>query len=164
MTFKEKWWLLTKKKDCMRILIFRDDKRVDEKIVLVKGNKFEIGEEMYSVESEKVRFHGGIPFLVFLNNNPEALNPSDIQKSNISAEEYYGAINQNIMIQILRYASDGDKKILNAIYIANFVGVGVLGLGLYLLFDKISIILSHVEEIKALLEQIQQIINSGLLS
>ena len=161
MTIKEHLRLLFNKKNSVRILIFTPDKRVIERVVLRDSKSFNIGERKYTIEAEKVHYFKGTPFLAYNEDSIEAINPNNLEESSISAEEYYSAINQNIVLQIMRYATKGDQKILNMILIGAGSTIGILGAGLYFMYTKIQELGVELIELKALIESLIDINSSG---
>lgn len=152
MTFKEHLRLIFNKKRSLRILIFTPDKRVIEKVALRDSKSFDIGERKYTIESDKVHYFKGVPFLAYKEDNIEAIDPNNLTESSISAEEYYSAINQNIVQQIMRYATKGDQKILNMILLGSGASIGILGAGLYFLYTKVQELSIQIIELQNFIE------------
>lgn len=161
MTFRSNLLLLFKKKRAIRILIFTPDKRVTETVVLRDSKSFTIGERKYDIEADKVHYYKGTPFLAYNEDSITAIDPNNLSESSISAEEYYSAINQNIVLQIMRYATKGDQKILNTILLGSGATIGVLGLGMYLLFNKVQELSLKLIELQDLLESLISLTSGG---
>ena len=154
MKFSEKMTLLFNKKNALRVTIFTEDKRVKRYVVVVKGKTFNIENMTYTIEADKVHYFKGLPYLAYKEDSLEAIDPSNLESSVISPEEYYAAIDQNILLQLMRYATKGDQKLINMILISGASVIGVLGLGLYFLFDKVADLNAEILALKLLLEQI----------
>ena len=154
MTIKDNLTLLFMKKKSLRILLFTPDKRVIETVVLRDSKSFNIGERKYNIEPDKVHYFKGVPFLAYVEDSIEAIDPNKLENSSISAEEYYSAINQNIVLQIMRYATKGDQKLINTILIGSGATIGILGAGLYYLFTKIQELSLQIIELYALIESL----------
>lgn len=154
MTLKNHLVLFFKKKKSLRVLLFTSDKRVIETVVLRDSESFNIKERKYDIETNKVHYFKGTPFLAYKEDNPSAIDPSNLQASNISAEVYYSAINQNIVLQIMRYATKGDQKILNTILIGAGASIGILGAGLYFLYTKVQELSIQLIELQSLIESL----------
>ena len=154
MTLKNHLVLFFKKKKALRILLFTPDKRVIETVVLRDSKSFNIGERKYDIEPEKVHYYKGTPFLAYKEDSVSAIDPNNLKDSSISAEEYYSAINQNIVLQIMRYATKGDQKILNTILIGAGASIGILGAGLYFLYTKVQELSIQLIELQSLIESL----------
>lgn len=162
MTIKNHLTLLFNKKKSLRILLFTPDKRVIETVVLRDSKSFVIKERKYDIEPEKVHYYKGVPFLAYKEDSVSAIDPNNLIDSSISAEEYYSAIDQNIVLQILRYATKGDQKILNMILIGAGSTIMSLGAGMYYLYTKIIELQIQVLQLTDILESLEAIIiNSG---
>ena len=161
MTIKNHLTLLFNKKKALRVLLFTPDKRVIETVVLRDSKSFTIKERKYDIESQKVHYFKGVPFLAYKEDNVSAIDPNNLGESSISAEEYYSAINQNIVLQIMRYATKGDQKILNMILLGSGASIGILGAGMYFLFSKIQELSIKLIELQTLIESIITSNNGG---
>lgn len=161
MKFKDYLRLIFNKKKAIRVLIFTPDKKVIEHVVLRDSKSFDIGERKYTIEPDKVHYFKGSPFLAYVEDNLQAINPNKLEGSSISAEEYYSAINQNIVQQIMRYATKGDQKLINTILIGSGATIGILGVGMYYLFSKIQELSVQLLELKAIIESLVDLSNGG---
>lgn len=160
MKISERMILLFNKKNALRVTIFTEDKRVKKRIVVVKNKTFDIGEMTYTIESEKVHYYKGLPYLSYREDSLQAIDPSNLEASAISPEEYFSAINQNIVLQIMRYATKGDQKILNMILISAGATIGMLGAGMYYLYTLITELSLQILTLRELLDQIIDTINN----
>lgn len=161
MTLHERMILIFNKKRALRVVLFTPDKRVQQRIVVIKDNTFDIGEATYTVEPDKVHYFRGIPYLSYISDSIEAIDPNDLSKSSVSAEEYYSAINQNILLQIMRYATKGDQKLINMILLSGGATIAILGVAIYMLFNKVEELNIQLIDLQLLLEQIISMINTG---
>jgi len=161
MTMSERMTLWFNKKNALRVTIFTEDKRVRNKVVVVNGKTFNIDNKTYTIESDKVHYYKGLPYLAYRENSCEAIDPTNLKESNFSAEEYFSAIDQNIVLQIMRYATKGDQKLINTILIGAGATIMSLGAGLYFLFTKITELQVELASLRLLLESIQNLVSSS---
>lgn len=154
MTIKDHLTLLFMKKKSLRIILFTPDKRIIETVVLRDSKSFVIGERKYNIEADKVHYFKGVPFLAYQEDSIEAIDPNNLKKSSISAEEYYSAINQNIVLQIMRYSTKGDQKLINMILIGAKATITIIGAGLYFLFTKFQEMSLQIIELQTIIESL----------
>jgi len=152
MTIKNHLTLLFNKKKALRVLLFTPDKRVIETVVLRDSKSFVIKERKYNIEADKVHYFKGVPFLAYKEDSVEAIDPNNLTESSISAEEYYSAINQNIVLQIMRYSTKGDQKLINTILLGAGGTIGIIGAGLYFLFTKFQEMSLQIIELQSIIE------------
>lgn len=176
MTIKERYNLFFYKSKCIKVIIVDVNKRLNTYIVRVDDRGyFSIGERTYAITYEAVYISNGIPAYVYYFDNPSAVNqeeliyqnfPIDVRKTKnkpkVSSADFYNAIEESLLSKIIRYAEDGDQKIINTIMIAGGINLlAVLGgfYFLYTLLDKLSI---YSVEILEILNMIKDALISGV--
>ena len=154
--------LLFNKKRCIKAVIVDTNKRIRMYVIRIDGaTHFNIGKRTYIINYDAVYLSGSVPTYLYYVENPNAvtekeledhLMPVDMQlaskKIDISSTELYNAIEETISAKIIRYAEDGDKKIMNSIYIVGgIIWLSLVGGGyfLYTMLEKIWLLLKENE-------------------
>jgi len=176
MTIKERYNLLFYKSKCIKVIIVDVNKRLNSYIVKKDDNDFfSIGNRTYAVSHEAVYISKGIPAYIYYYDNPSAVTqeelayqqmPVDLKETKlrpeVSSADFYNAIEETLLAKIIRYAEDGDKKIINAIYIMGFINLMVVAGATYFLFTMIEKILIFIEENEAIIEAIRDMLINGV--
>lgn len=166
MTLKEKLDLLFYKNECMRIIIYRENKRIHEYIKRVKtGNSVSVGDGTYTIDVEKIFFRGGLPTIAYFENNPEAFDFIEGRFNNtMTSKMYQIALNETVTEHIISNAKD-KKSDINSTLIYGLGGLGlVFAVGIYYLSDKIATITEKLAEWESIIRALQEIIANGGLN
>ena len=169
MTIKEQVNLLFFKSKCIKVIIIDVNKRLNSYIIRVDDKThFSIGERSYAISYGAVYVSKGIPAYVYYFDNPSPVTkeelvyqtlPVDIKqtktKPKVSSADFYNAIEESLLSKIIRYAEDGDKKIINTILMVGGANLLVVAGGIYFLYtllDKINVFISENENLLELIK------------
>lgn len=176
MKLIEKWNLLFYKNQCIKVIITDVNKRVKTHIVKIDDNKsFNIGERTFMINYDAVFMSGSLPTYFYYISNPTSISkrelekhihPLDVEEASrklpISSDDLYTAIEETISSKIIRYAEDGDKKIINAIYMSGGMNLlATLGMG-YFLYTTLEKVLTFFAENQVLIEAIKNALVNGV--
>ena len=169
MTIIERMNLLINKNKCIKVIITDTNKRVKTYIIKIDDNKsFNIGERTFVINYEAVFNSNGLPTYFYYIDNPNTISALELKKSlkpldpeiasqiiPITSGNLNTAIEETISKKIIRYAEDGDKKIINTIIMMGVMNIfAVLGMG-YFLFMNIEKILNFIIENESLIRAIR---------
>ena len=169
MTIIERMNLLLNKSKCIKVIITDTNKRVKIHIIKIEDNNmFNIGERTFTINYDAVFISNGIPTYFYYIDNPNTISVRELKKClqpldpelasqniEISSSNLYTAIEETIARKIIRYAEDGDKKIINTIIMMGVMNIfAVLGIG-YFLFINIEKILNFIIENESLIRAIR---------
>lgn len=176
MTITERYNLFFNKEKCIKVIVTDRNKRVKTYIIKIGDQPiFSIGNRSYVIDFNSVFMSNGLPTYFYYIENPASISseelkisllPADMQKASqqidINSALFYDAIEETITRKIIRYAEDGDKKIINTIL---FTGLGLfLGMagGMYFLYMQIDKVLLFIAENKDVIQLIKESLISGV--
>ena len=174
MNITDRFNLLFNKNECIKVIITDVNKRVKTKIIRIKGDKmFNVGKRTYVIDLDKVFFTNGLPTYFYYIENPDSISKQAIKKSlqpantyeasiiDITSSDLNTAVEETITKKIIRYAEDGDKKIINTIFMMGGINIlATLG-GSYFVFMTVEKVLNFLLENELLIEAIKDfLINS----
>lgn len=156
--------LLFFKNQCIKVIITDINKRVKIHIVRIEdATNFNIGERTFVIDYDNVFMSNGLPTYFYYMENPVSISKEALEKSlepldpeiasrfiEVSSSKLYTAIEETISKKIIRYAEDGDKRIINAIYMMGGITILVVaGIGYfnYMTVEKILQFLNEKEQI-----------------
>lgn len=137
------------KKDAIRATIVYPDKRIRLHWAIPKGDVVQIGQTAYIINDKDVLIQQGIPSYIFRSDRPEPINPFDLQKSVLTANDFNVAISAKVASEILAVTSGKMDPGLLAIAGGVLATIAVVGVGYWL-----STILEGITERIAELERL----------
>lgn len=164
MTFKEKINLWFHKNECFRITLFDDAKRVTKKIVRIKsGDKtIDLGSVSYVIDPEKVYYDEGIPSSIYHISNPLPINPETSKSDDMKSQTMNQMFKTKIVGDMIEGASEEGVSLKNIIFLGVAITVVALGIGLYLLYQEVQVIVEYIEENDDVIELIKDfLLNNG---
>ena len=176
MTITERLNLFFYKSKCIKVIIVDVNKRLNTYIVKKDDNDyFSIGSRTYAVSFNAVYISNGIPAYIYYYDNPSAITQEELafenlpldmkntkKKPKVTSADFYNAIEESLLSKIIRYAEDGDKKIINSVYIMGGINLLAIVGGLYYLYTMIDSISIIVLESFDLLQAIKDAIINGV--
>ena len=176
MNLKARFNLLFYKNQCIKVIITDLNKRVKTHIVKIDDNKdFNIGERTFMINYDAVFMSGSLPTYFYYISNPTSISIKELKKHNqpldpeeasrrldVSSDDLYTAIEETISSKIIRYAEDGDKRIINTVYMMGAMNLlATLGIG-YFLYTTIEKVLTFFAENQMLIEAIKNALVNGV--
>ena len=169
MNLNERMNLFFYKNQCIKVIITDENKRVKTHIVKIEDRKmFSINKRTYVIDILSVFYSGSLPTYFYYINSPNSVSVRELKKHNdplsveeasrkidISSSDLNTAINETISSKIIRYSEDGDKKIINTIYIMGGLGIFATLGSAYFLYTAIEKINTFIEEYGHLLPVIR---------
>lgn len=176
MTITERLNLFFNKEKCIKVIITDTNKRVKSYIIKIgDNNTFNVGNRTYVINYESVFSSNGLPTYFYYIENPASVSteelrisllPLEMQKASmqieINSSEFYDAIEETITRKIIRYAEDGDKRIINTILLTGLgLFLGMAG-GMYFLYMQIDKVLIFIAENRDVIQLIKESLISGV--
>lgn len=176
MTILERYNYLFNKSKCIKAIIVDTNKRVNTYIIRIDDNPyFKVGERTYMINFDSVFLSKGLPTYFYYMDNPISISKDEIsdhlqplspeqasRKIPISSSELYTAVEETITAKLIRYAEDGDKRIINTIFLMGAINLLVLIGGGYFLFTQLENILIFITENEDLIQAIKDMLISGV--
>lgn len=176
MTILEQFNLIFYKNQCIKVIIVDTNKRVNTHIIkLDDSNLFSVGQRTYLIDYVAVYLSKGIPTYFYYIDNPSPVTkeelmdhtrPLDIKEASmkieVSSAELYNAIEETVLAKIIRYAEDGDKKIINTIFAMGGINLLVLIGGLYFLYMQLEKVIIFIAENEDIIKAIKEILITGV--
>jgi len=176
MNLIERFNILFYKNECIKVIITDTNKRVKTHIIRIKDKEiFSIGERAFIINYEAVFYSNSLPTYFYYIDNPltiskielkKALKPLDTEVASqyieISSEMLHTAIDETIARKIIRYAEDGDKKIMSAIYMMGIVNVLATVGGLYFVYSTVDKVLQFLNEHEQIINAIRDALIGGV--
>lgn len=175
MNLKASFNLLFNKNECIKVIITDTNKRVKTHIIRIKDDKsFSIGERTFMIDYKSVFYSKGIPTYFYYIDNPLTISVTELKKSlksldpklasqliEVSSTDLHTAMEETISRKIIRYAEDGDKKIINTIFMMGAINIlATLG-GSYFVYMTVEKVLDFMIVNEPLLNAIRDfLINS----
>lgn len=175
MNLTARFNLLFNKNECIKVIITDTNKRVKTHIIRIKDEKsFNINERTFMIDYDSVFYSKGIPTYFYYINNPLTISKIELNKSlkpidpkiasqliEISSTDLHTAMEETISRKIIRYAEDGDKKIINTIFMMGAMNIlATLG-GSYFVFMTVEKVLDFIAVNEPLLKSIRDfLVNS----
>ena len=99
---------------------------------------------------------------MYYYDNPEPLSLREGKiVGEINSTKLYDAIEETIISKLIRYAEDGDKKIINTIMIFGVMNVLAIGIVGYVLYTQIQGILDFINENSDVMKAIKEMLING---
>lgn len=176
MNLRERYNILFNKNQCIKVIITDVNKRVKTYIIKIDDKKFfKVGERTFMINYDAVFMSGSLPTYFYYINNPTSISIKELKKHHlpldteeasrrlpISSDDLYTAIEETISSKIIRYAEDGDKRIINSVYIMGVMNLfATLGAG-YFIYMSIEKVLTFFAENQLLIEAIKNALVNGV--
>jgi len=176
MTILEKYNLLFNKSKCIKAIVVDTNKRVKIYIIRVDDSPyFKINERTYVINFNSVFLSKGLPTYFYYIDNPNSISKRELSKHReplspeeasrkieVSSSELYTAIEETISAKIIRYAEDGDKRIINTILLMGGSNLLAIAGGMYFLYTQLEKIILFIAENEGLIEAIKDMLISGV--
>lgn len=108
--------LLVNPNRAFKVYMFHKDKRITKHIVYPKGSKFKLRGNGYIINPDRVFFEKKTPCSIYSFATAEPVNPLIIdQTSELSAQDFYNAIEATVVQEIIRSTGKVDNTILLAV-------------------------------------------------
>jgi len=178
MNLTARFNLLFNKNECIKVIITDVNKRVKSHIVRIKNDKsFNIGERTFMIDFKAVFYTKGLPTYFYYIENPLAISSEELEGSlgekaldpmlaskliDVSSTDLHTAMEETISKKIIRYAEDGDKKIINTIFMMGAINVlASLGIG-YFIYMTVEKVLDFMATNEPLISAIRDfLVSSG---
>ena len=176
MNLKERYNLFFNKNKCIKVIITDTNKRVKSYIIRIDDDKsFNVGERTFMIDLKTVFYTNGLPTYFYYIDQPNSISKEVLKKSlkpidvhnasfliDVSSSDLYVAMEETITKKIIRYAEDGDKKIINTIFMMGIINVlATLGAS-YFIYMAIEKVLVFFAENELLIQSIRDfLINSA---
>ena len=167
--------LLFNKNECIKVIVTDTNKRVKTYIIRIKDEKsFNIGERTFMINYKSVFYSKGLPTYFYYIDNPLTVSKDELKKSlknidmkyasqliDVSSTDLHTAMEETISRKIIRYAEDGDKKIINTIFMMGGMNIlATLG-GSYFVYMTVEKVLDFITLNEPLINAIRDfLINS----
>lgn len=181
MNLKERFNVLFFKNEMIKVIITDVNKRVNTHFIRIKDQTdFNIGERSYLIDYDKVFNTNGMPTYFYYIAKPNSISkeslskgvkPLDVEASSkydvldldqVSSKNLHTAIEETISSKIIRYAEDGDKKIINTILLMGIFNIFATLGGSYFIYITIEKVLNFVAENDILMKSIIDALASGV--
>ena len=161
MKLKTRLDLLLHKDECIRAIIFNEDKRGTIYIKRVHNIEFfDIGDCTYNVRLDHAFYMGGLPTFVYFHDNPEPIDPETSRAEKITASLFNATVKQNITKEIFRLTKEPKSKLSlgEILSIINIMGTAIVGYLVYSGFEKVNL---FFEENGSIIELIKDLLLQG---
>ena len=176
MTILERYNYLFNKSKCIKVIIVDTNKRVKTYIIRVDDRPyFKVSERTYVINFNSVFMSGGIPTYFYYIDNPNSISKRELSKHqqplspeeasrkiDVSSSELYTAIEETISAKIIRYAEDGDKRIINTIFLMGGINLLAVAGGMYFLYTQLEKIILFIAENEGIIQAIKDMLINGV--
>ena len=148
-----------KKGDLIKIILYRQDKRIEVKYIKYEGEMITLKDkgEAYKLESDKIYYDAkGFASIIFVEDEPIGFDVlKKTNKSEISSKDLYTGLEQNITRDIIAFAS-GEDNLQTILMFGGLAILGAIGVSAYLLFNQLGEMQTVLDTYKEILDALRQ--------